>query len=152
MNRAISTIKYIKILENSSRGLIPLQKRQLYICCMLSIALYGFQLQYYNKAPLDYSLRVLRKMQQRAALWISSAFWTSPTVYIEAISDLIPIHLHLRKLYGRFHLRGFLLSSNHIIKLIINTKGSNKHIAHYNLSLNKLTITNKLLTGCDTWT
>ena len=61
MNRAISTIKYMKMLENSSRDLIPLQKKQLYIYCMLSIALYRFQLWYYNKAPLDYSLRVLRK-------------------------------------------------------------------------------------------
>ena len=63
MNKAISTIKYMKMLGNLSRGLAPLQKRQLYICCMLPIILYGFQLQYYNKAPLNYPLCVLRKMQ-----------------------------------------------------------------------------------------
>ena len=43
-NKTISTIKYMKMLGNSTRGLIPLQKRQLYRCCVLSIALYNFQL------------------------------------------------------------------------------------------------------------
>ena len=77
-------------------------------------------------------------MQWRAALWISSAFWTSPMVGIEAIVDLMSIHLHLKKLQGRFHLRGFLLSSNHIIKSIISTSRSNEHITHHYLSLNNL--------------
>ena len=137
-NKAISTIKCMKMLGNLSRSLVPLQKRQLYICCALPITLYSFQLWYYNKAPLDYPLRILRKMQQRAALWISSTFQTSPTAGIEAIAGLIPIHLYLKKLQGRFHLRGFLLPSNHIIKSIIGTSGSNEHIAHHHLSLNKL--------------
>ena len=63
MNKAIFTIKCMKMLGNSSRGLVPIQKRHLYICYVLSIALYGFQLWHYSKAPLDYSLRILRKMQ-----------------------------------------------------------------------------------------
>ena len=58
-------------------------------------------------------------------------------VGIKAILGLISIHLHLKKLYSRFHLRGFLLSSNHIINSIINTDGSNKHITHC-LFLNNL--------------
>jgi len=126
------------MLGNLSRGFIPLQNKWLYICCILLIALYKFQLWYYNKATLNYSFRVLRKMQWRAALWISDAFWTFPTVGNEAILGLITIHLHLKKLYGRFHLRGFSLSSNHIIKSIISTERSNEHIAHHHLSLNKL--------------
>jgi len=57
---------------------------------------------------------------------------------IEAIAGLMPIHLYLKKLQERFHLRGFLLLSNHIIK-IISTSRSNEHITHHHLSLNKLT-------------
>ena len=49
-----------------------------------------------------YHLNILWKMQQRVALWISGAFRISPTLEIEAISRLIPIHLHLKKLYRRF--------------------------------------------------
>ena len=59
-------------------------------------------------------------------------------VGIKAIANLIPIYIHLKKLQGRFYLRGFLLSSNHIIKSIINISGSNEYIAHHHLSFNKL--------------
>ena len=43
-NKLISTIKCMKILENSSRKINPLQKRRLYRCCTLPIALYSFSL------------------------------------------------------------------------------------------------------------
>jgi len=59
-------------------------------------------------------------MQQRAAIWITSAFHTLPSEGIEAISGLISIYLHLKKLYDRFLLRGFSLPLNHLIKSIIN--------------------------------
>ena len=58
---------------------------------------------------------------------------------IEAITGLMPINLHLKKLHRRFYLRGFSLLFNYIIKSIINTKRSNKYIAYHYLSLNKLT-------------
>ena len=77
-------------------------------------------------------------MQWRAALWIFSVFWTFTIIDIEAILDLISIHLYFKKLYGRFHLRESLLSFNHIIKLIINTNRSNGYITHC-LFLNNLT-------------
>ena len=41
-NKAISTVKCIKILGNSTRGLNPHQKWLLYRSCTLPIALYGF--------------------------------------------------------------------------------------------------------------
>jgi len=49
-NKTILTIKCMKILGNSLRGLVPIQKR-----CI-------------------YSLKEVRKMQRRAALWISDTF------------------------------------------------------------------------------
>ena len=69
-------------------------------------------------------------MQQRAALWKLGAFQTSPTTGIEAISSLIPIHLHLKKLYKRFLLRGSLLSPNHIISSILSSDGLHEHNSH----------------------
>ena len=48
-NKAISMVKCMKLLGNSLRGISPLQKCLLYRCCTLPIALYGFQLWYYNK-------------------------------------------------------------------------------------------------------
>ena len=116
--KVISTIKYMKILGNSSRGPILIQKRYLYKYCILLIALYSFQLWYYNKALLVYPLKELRKMQWRAALWVLGIFYTSLMLGIEAIVSFIPIYLYLQKLCGRFHLRAYSLLLNYIIRLI----------------------------------
>jgi len=122
-NKVIFTIKCMKLLGNSLRGINLLQKRRLYKCCVLPIALYGFPLWYYNKAPTYYHLNILWKMQRRAALWISGAFQTSSTLGIKAISGLVLIHLHLKKLYRQFLLYESSLPSNHIISNIFSSNG-----------------------------
>jgi len=43
-NKVLSIVKYMKILGNSTRELLPCQKRLLYRTCVLSIMLYGFPL------------------------------------------------------------------------------------------------------------
>ena len=93
-NKAMSTVKYMKILSNSNHGLNPYQKQLLYQSCSLLIALYSFQLWFYNCAPLLYLLKMLGKMQRRATLWILGAFKMSLMFGIEAIMGLIPINLH----------------------------------------------------------
>ena len=138
VNKAILTVKYMKMLGNSTRSLISLQKQCLYRCCALPIALYGFQLWYYNKASLHYPLNILNKMQHRAAIWITRAFCTLLTDSIKAIAELIPIYLHLKKLYDRFLLRGFSLSLNHIIKLFI-THDNPQSLSYHQTLLAKLT-------------
>jgi len=100
-NKAISIVKCMKILDNSTRGLNPHQKHLLYRSCALPIALYGFQLWFYSKAPLSYPLNSLGKLQRRAAIWILGAFKTSSSYGIEAIVGLIQIHLYLQKLRKR---------------------------------------------------
>ena len=134
----ISTIKCMKMLGNSFRGINSLQEKRLYRCCIWPITLYSFLLWYYDKAPLNFSLSILWKMQQRAALWISSAFHASSTAGIKTISGLIPIHFYLRKLYGRFLLRESSLSPNHIISSILSFNGSYDHNP-YNISIDNLT-------------
>jgi len=94
-NKAISIVKYMKLLGNSSRGISSIQKQQLYRCCILPIALYGFQLWFYNKAPMAYHMKLLNKMQRRAVIWILGAFKTSSLEGIEAITGIIPIKFHL---------------------------------------------------------
>jgi len=93
-NKAISTVKYMKIYGNLVRSLIPYQKCLLYRSCILPITLYGFQLWFYNKAPLSYPLKMLGKMQRRTAIWILEAFKMSPSFDIKAIAELIFINLH----------------------------------------------------------
>ena len=85
----------MKILGNSNHSINPLQKHLLYRLCILPIALYKFQLWFYNCALMTYHLKILGKMQRRAAIWILGAFKTSSLYGIEAIAGLIPIKLHL---------------------------------------------------------
>ena len=95
MNKLISTIKYMKIIGNSNWGINPSQKHFLYRSCILSIALYGFQLWFYKHALMAHHLKTLGKMQRRTAIWILGAFKMFPSYGIEAIVGLIPINLHL---------------------------------------------------------
>ena len=68
---------------------------------------------------MAYHLKILGKMQRRAALWILGVFKTSPSHSIEAIAGLIPINLHLQKLGGRSQLHASKLPSSHLICLLI---------------------------------
>ena len=120
-NKAISTVKCMKLLGNSSHGLIPQQKYLLYRSCILPITLYGFQLWSYNKVLLSYPLKELNKMQRRAAIWILGVFCISLSFSIETIIGLIPIKLHLQKLSGRLQLRAHSLLYNHILKSLLET-------------------------------
>ena len=113
-------VKCMKLLENSSWEINPLQKCQLYWCCVLPIALYGFQLWFYNKAPMSYHMKILDKMQRRATIWILGAFKTSPTDGIEAITGIIPIIFYLQKLARRFQIRPPKLPTNYIIRNLID--------------------------------
>jgi len=46
-------------------------------------------------------MKILGKMQRRAAIWILGAFKTSPTEDIEIIAEIIPIKFYLQKLARR---------------------------------------------------
>ena len=110
----------MKLLGNSSRGINPLQKCLLYRCCILPIALYGFQLWFYNKAPLSYHMKILDKMQRRAALWILEAFKTLSSKGIEAIAGIIPIKFHLQKITKRLQIWPFKLPINYILRNLMD--------------------------------
>ena len=53
-----------------------------------------------QSSPL-YHMKILGKMQRRAAIWILGASKTSPTKGIKAIAGIIPIKFHLQKLTRR---------------------------------------------------
>ena len=61
LNKAISIAKYMKLLDNSSCDIVPIQKCLLYRCCILPIALYSYQLWFYNHATLSYHMKILWK-------------------------------------------------------------------------------------------
>ena len=58
-NKVLSTVKYMKMLGNSTQGLSPQQKQLFYRACVLPIILYSFSLWHFNKILLHFSLRKL---------------------------------------------------------------------------------------------
>ena len=120
----MSTVKCIKILSNSNWGINLTQKRLLYRTCILPIVLYRFKLWFYNCAPMLYHLKILGKMQRRAAIWILGAFKTSLSFGIKAIARLIPINLHFQKLGGRSQLWAHSLLPNHLIQSLMESPHS----------------------------
>ena len=70
--KALSTVKAMGMLGNSSRGLLPLQKRLLYRSCVVPIATYGFRLWFFAGAPTKAQVSLLAAMQRKAAPFSSS--------------------------------------------------------------------------------
>jgi len=119
-NKAISMVKCLKLLGNSTQGISSLQKCLLYRCYTLPIALYGFQLWFYNKAPILYHMKILNKIQRRATIWILGAFKTLPLEGIKAIAGITPIKFHLQKIAKRSQIRPFKLPANYILRNLLD--------------------------------
>ena len=83
-------------------------------------------------------MKILGKMQRRAAIWILRAFRTLSTEGLKAIAGLIPIKFYLQKLASRSQLCSTALPENYFIRtLIVNSHNvHNKHTPH---SINMLT-------------
>ena len=128
--KCLSILSAMKMLGNSSRGLFPIQKYLLYRTCILPIAFYGFQLWFFKGIPIVKNITELKKMQQRAALWITDTFWTSPSEGIEAIAGLIPITLHLCKLNGRHHLCYASIPSSYAINSLLDLQHAKNQIPY----------------------
>ena len=141
-NKAISTSKCMKLLENSTQEINPLQKWLLYKCCVLPIVLYGFQLWFYNKASFSYPMKILGKMQRKAAIWILGVFKMSLIEGLEAITGLIPIKSYLYKLTGRSQLCSASLPENYLIKNLMDDP-LNTHLNSHPHSINSLTVRQK---------
>ena len=73
-------------------------------------------------------MKILGKMQRRAAIWILGTFKTSPLEEVKAIVGLVPIKYHLQKLAGRSQLRSAALPTSHLIRLFMNDHSNNLSI------------------------
>ncbi|CAA7267343.1 unnamed protein product [Cyclocybe aegerita] len=111
--KAFTTVQAMRMLGNSTRGLSPKQSRLLYRSCVVPIATYGYRLWYFDGARNKGAMNQLKRMQRKAALWITGAFRTSPTGGLEAPADLIPVHLMLKKLATCAVYRVATLSDTH---------------------------------------
>ena len=65
-------------------------------------------------------MKILGKMQRRAAIWILGAFKTSLLEGIEAITGIIPIRFHLQKITRRLLIHPFKLPTNYILRNLMD--------------------------------
>ncbi|CAA7265986.1 unnamed protein product [Cyclocybe aegerita] len=126
--KAFTTIQAMSMLRNSTRGLLPKQRRLLYRSCVVPIATYSYRLWYFDGARNKGTMNQLKQMQWKAALWITGAFRTSPAGGLEALTGLIPVHLMLKKLATRAVYRVATLSDTHPLRSMMG-KGLLKQVA-----------------------
>ncbi|KDR74555.1 hypothetical protein GALMADRAFT_141581 [Galerina marginata CBS 339.88] len=69
--KAFSSVKAMRMLGSSTRGLEPTEKRLLYRSCVVPIATYGYRLWFFEGARCKGTLKLLDQMQRQAALWIT---------------------------------------------------------------------------------
>ena len=65
-------------------------------------------------------MKILDKMQRRAAIWTLEAFKSLPSEGIEAIAEIIPIKFHLQKIAKRLQIRPSKLPINHILRSLMD--------------------------------
>lgn len=59
-------------------------------------------------------------MQWRACLWITRSFKTSPMGAAETLAGIPHIHLHVKKLVERSHVRSRMLKADHAFRRLID--------------------------------
>ena len=124
----------MNVLRNSTRGLPSLQKWLLYYSYIITITTYGFWLQFFIRAPAKAQILLLTAMQYKTAFWFLGVFYTSPTGGIKALSGLILIHLHLKKLAKQSCLKTTILPSQDILIFLLSARNS-KGTSPYSRSL-----------------
>jgi len=117
--KALSSVKAMKMLGSSTQGLPPKKKHLLYCPCVLPIAIYGYQLWFFDGAQCKKAISLLKTMQYKAAIWTTGALSTSPTGGVESLAGLIPVHLHLQKMAGQANYRTVTLSDSHSLWSIL---------------------------------
>ena len=83
-------------------------------------------------------MKILGKIQRRAAIWILGAFRTLPMDSLKAITGLIPIKFHFQKLASRSQLQTAILPENHLIRTLMDDP-HNSRIKPSSHSINALT-------------
>ena len=119
------------MLGNFTRRLLLSYKQLLYRTYIMPITLYGFQLWYYKEVLLFQPLKELKKIQQKAVLWITDIFYTLLSWELEVIAGLIPIHMHLDKISRRYYLQVASLPQQHALNSLMDKHYSKKTKFHH---------------------
>ncbi|CDO77106.1 hypothetical protein BN946_scf184592.g1, partial [Trametes cinnabarina] len=111
----MTTVHAMLMLGNSIRGLSPMQKRTLYISCVLPLLTYGAQV-WFRPKGMKTLMKPLVAAEHRALRWITGTFRTTPIGAMQAFAGILPLHLHCKKLQERYFLRIHTLPRHHPLR------------------------------------
>ncbi|KAF8657293.1 hypothetical protein AX14_007905 [Amanita brunnescens Koide BX004] len=132
-NRAFSTIRALRMLGSSIRGLGTLQKRHAYQACVLPVLTYGLPLWFAeNGNGIKSRINKLNKVHSHACKWITGCFRTTPIGAREVIAGLPPLVTLLNSQLHGFRARVAALPPNHILCTAMTQKWTNP--AHSSVS------------------
>lgn len=117
--KALTTIRALGMLGNSSRGVSVVHKHLLYRACVVSVATYGLQLWYLQGSHHVGLAKHFSMVQCIAALWIMGCFCTSLTGGAEALAGLLPMHLLLKRLAERSCAHTATLGHSHPVHMVL---------------------------------
>ena len=125
-NRAFSTIRALRMLGSSIRGLGTLQKRHSYQACVIPVLTYGLPLWFaHDGAGVKRFLLRINKVHSHACKWIVGCFRTTPIGAREVIAGLPPLVLLLNSLLHGFQARIVTLPASHILRTAMEQKWNN---------------------------
>ncbi|KAF8665061.1 hypothetical protein AX14_006643, partial [Amanita brunnescens Koide BX004] len=125
-NRAFSTIRALRMLGSSIRGLGTLQKRHAYQACALPVLTYGLPLWFAeNGVGVKSRLSKINKVHSHACKWITGCFRTTPIGAREVIAGLPPLVTLLNAQLHGFRARITALPPNHILCTSMTQKWTN---------------------------
>ena len=125
-NRAFSTIRALRMLGSSIRGLGTLQKRHAYQACVLPVLSYGLPLWFAeNGAGVKSWLSRINKVHTHACKWITGCFRTMPIGAREVIAGLPPLVTLLNAQLHGFRARISALPPNHVLCSTMSQKWTN---------------------------
>ncbi len=120
-HRASTTTIATRMLGSSTRGLLPQQRRRIYIACVLPVLTYGCQV-WFREKGVKHLLKRLSTSQNLALRWISGHFRSAPVGSLETAAGVLPIHLYCRRLQVSYRLRVHTLMPSHPIKSLFPSR------------------------------
>jgi hypothetical protein len=131
--KSISTVRSMRILGNSSRGLTPKQKRTLYVSCVQPIATYGLRCWYKpGIRGFKTNIKLLNLTHNQGARWITGAFRTTPVGGMLAVAGLMPLHITLKKQFEQSLIHLGTLHTNHPVLSLVERGKSKGSVLHAN--------------------
>ena len=125
-NRAFSTIRALRMLGSSIRGLGTLQKWHAYQACALPVLTYGLPLWFAEDgAGVKSRLTKINKVHSHACKWITGCFRTTPIGAREVIAGLPPLVTLLNAQLHGFRARIAALPPNHVLCTAMTQKWTN---------------------------